>query len=123
MKFFRYLFALIAGVSAQAIQVASGAPLSETVALPENVKALVPNGMSPIFYVSNDQNAVMILENKVAQPNDPQSGYKERLLVLFRKEQGGYKEIDRSDKIIACSTCGNDGTDPFISDGIRLDKK
>jgi len=122
MKFFRYLFAFTAGVGVQAIQVVSGASLSETVTLPENIKALAPNGMSPIFYVSDGQSVVMILENKVVLPNGHQSEYQKRLLVLFRKEQGSYKEIDRSDKIIACSTCGNGGTDPFIRGGIRLDK-
>lgn len=92
------------------------------ITLPENVRSLAPADMTPIFYSSDGPDAVMVLESKNRNSDDHLPIPKARLLILFRKDGSRYKEVERSEKIFACSTCGNDGLDPFVSEGILLRK-
>lgn len=122
MKLLRYFLRLLACTAGFAGPAMADAPPS--VSLPEDIKALAPADMIPIFYAADGSDAVMVLETKDDHPenssHDPYAHPQTRLLIMLRKELGTYKEIDSSDKVMACSTCGRNGFDPFVPTGIKL---
>lgn len=122
MKLLRNFLGLLACTAGLAGSAMADDPPS--VSLPEDVKALAPAAMIPIFYSEMDSDAALIVQTKDDHPDnpshDPYAHPQTRWLIMFRKEHGSYKEVDRSDKIIACSTCGEDGEDPFFPEGIEL---
>jgi hypothetical protein len=124
MKSLRYLLGFLtfaAGLTGHAM---ADEPHPKPITLPDGAKALTPAGMNPIFFASEGSDVVMIVEAPASPSpspaSDPYANPQTRWLLFFRKEQGSYKEIDRSNKIIACSTCGNGGMDPFAPQAIKL---
>jgi hypothetical protein len=102
----------LAGLACLAIPALAGA---ESVVAPAGVASLAPAGTKLIFFkASGDANgadAVAVFESAA-----PSNGAQRNLLVL-RKQDGGFRVVDRNDKLIACATCGQFKDDPFLNDG------
>lgn len=92
--------------------------------VPPEVQALVPSGMKLLFFTTNQggaegSDAVAILES-TRMPANAHISTGPRPLIVLRKSEGVYREVARNDKIIGCSTCGEDADDPFLPQGIQL---
>jgi hypothetical protein len=81
-------------------------------AAPKEVIPLAPRNTHLIDFKANSNesegNAVAVFET-----NGEEGASRFRTLLILRKQNGQFKEVDRSDKIIACSTCGQFRDDPF----------
>jgi hypothetical protein len=90
------------------------------VELPNDLKHWTSPDTTPIYFASNGLNAIIVLESSGKLSESGASRPRNRTLLLLRKVQGIYVEAARTDKVIACSTCGQDGMDPFIPEGVNL---
>lgn len=92
--------------------------------VPSEVQALVPTGMKLLFFKADEgraegSDAIAILES-MRKPADAHTSTGPRTLIMLRKSNGIYREVARNNKIIGCSTCGEDADDPFLPQGVEL---
>ncbi|UPG84676.1 DUF4189 domain-containing protein [Luteibacter aegosomatis] len=101
-------------LSTTLLAVASGGAFAADVAAPPEIVAAVPSGAHLVaFKKSGDQmgaDAVAVYETTADA-----SGSRNRELLVFRKQNGAFQEVVRSDRIVACSTCSPERSDPFVS--------
>ena len=116
-----------ADTPAVATKAASSAVATDTDAaspVPDELKAFVPPDMKLLVYkttgTTEGSDAVAVLERKKKYTADPDATAEQRLLLLFRREDGALREVARNDKIIGCPTCGEEMDDPFLPDGVEL---
>ncbi|SFS18912.1 protein of unknown function [Dyella sp. OK004] len=88
-----------------------------TQSLPAELKAFVPPDTKVIFYkatgTTDGSDAVVVLERQKQIPSEADITSGQRPLLMFRRVNGVFKEVDRNNNIIACSTCGDFLDDPF----------
>ncbi|MDQ0010329.1 hypothetical protein J2T07_002519 [Luteibacter jiangsuensis] len=94
--------------------------LQETpISAPAEVEALSPTGMHLIFFKTSgdqpDADAAAVFET-----NSGDRDSRQRELILLRKKDGRFHEVDRNDKIIGCTTCDQFRQDPFLDRHITV---
>lgn len=97
---------------------AVGCASAAEVTAPAEVAGAAPAGTHLVYYKASgsqpDADAVAVYEAAADA-----SGSHKRELLVFRKQDGAFREVTRSDRIVACSTCSPDRGDPFM-DGDQL---